>query len=95
MSESSKSTDIEAPARTIDTLRDVLFDTIAGLQDKAKPMEIERASAIVNCCDQLVKSAKVEVDFLRVAGGQGSGFMREAGSLPPGITGRRRHLLGG
>lgn len=95
MSETSKSTEVTAPARTIDTLRNVLFDTIASLQDKDKPMEIERASAIVNCCDQIVKSAKVEVDFLRVAGGKGSGFMAETPKLPPGITGVTRHVLGG
>jgi len=95
MSENSKSTEVAAPARTIDTLRNVLFDTIAGLQDKEKPMEIERASAIVNCCDQIVKSAKVEVDFLRAVGGTDTGFMKRAEKLPPGITGTRQHRLGG
>lgn len=44
-------------------------------------MEIERAKAIANVAQVIINSAKVEVEHLKVAGGKGTGFIKE-----PGVT---------
>ena len=59
----------------IEDLRNHLFATLEALQDKEKPMELERAKAIANVAQTIINSAKVEVEFLAVAGGKGSGFI--------------------
>lgn len=51
---------------SIDDLREHLFETIEGLKDKDNPMDIGRAKAICEVSQQLINSAKVEVEFLRV-----------------------------
>lgn len=63
----------------------MLFDTLEGLRNKDKPMEIERAKAISDVAQVIINSAKVEVEHLKVAGGKGTGFIKE-----PGVT---RNLL--
>ncbi len=50
-------------------LRDHLFETLECLKDKDAPMEIDRAKAICLVSQQLIDSAKVEVDLVRVVGG--------------------------
>lgn len=52
----------------INTLREHLFAALQGLQDKEKPMEIERAKAICEVSQVIINSAKVEIDFLRANG---------------------------
>lgn len=60
---------------TIDDLRSVLFDTLAALQDKQKPMDIDRALAIKEVAQTVINTAKAEVDFAKLHGGNvGSGF---------------------
>lgn len=73
---------------TITDLRTHLFDTLRGLKDKDNPLEIERARAISDIAQTIINSAKAEVDYLRVAGGKGSGFIPEvtAPGLPDGTT---------
>jgi hypothetical protein len=61
--------------KKIEDLRELLFETLTDLRDKDKPMEIERAKAVADVARVLVDSAKVEVEYLRLAGGKGSGFM--------------------
>lgn len=57
----------------IEDLRNHLFTALEGLSDQEKPMEIERARAIVD-------SAKAEVAFLAATGRRdGTGFI----ALPP------------
>lgn len=83
---------------TITELRAHLFATIRALRDKEAPMEIERAKAISEVSKTIIDSAKVEVDYLRLAGGGESRFLDGAvgqGNLPPGITGRTVHRLKG
>lgn len=58
----------------ITDLRGHLFSALRGLTDKNNPMDIERASAVSDIAQTIINSAKVEVDAMRVAGGQGSGF---------------------
>jgi hypothetical protein len=62
---------------TIDELRTHLFATLKALGDKDKPMEIERAKAIANIAQTLINTAKVEVDYMRVSGSIGTGFIQD------------------
>lgn len=61
---------------TIDDLRSHLFEALAALKDKDKPMELDRAKAVADVARVIVDSAKVEVDFLKVTGAaQSTGFL--------------------
>jgi len=72
---------------TITDLRGHLFDALRGLNDKSKPLDIDRAKAISDVAQTIINSAKVEVEHLRVTGGKGSGFIPESvPSLPSGTT---------
>lgn len=77
---------------TIDALRTELFKTLRALNDKSDPMEIERAKAVADVGQVIINSAKVEVDFMRVSGGTGTGFIPALGcperpSVSPTATG--------
>jgi len=52
--------------RTIDDLREMLFQTLEGL--KNGELEIEKAKAIGDISQTIINSAKVEVDYIRVCG---------------------------
>lgn len=69
--------------RTITHLREKLFDTIDALNREDNPLDIERAAAIVSVADSIIESAKVEVAAMKIAGGQGSGFVDMKPALPP------------
>ncbi len=64
----------------IGDLRSILFDTMRDLRDKEKPMEIDRAKAVAEVARELINSAKVEVEHMKIAGGKGSGFIPIASS---------------
>lgn len=75
--------------KNVSDLRAVLFDTLAELRDPDKPMEIDRAKAVVEVAQAIINSAKVEVDFAKATGQRsGSGFLPIADSGPPpaGLT---------
>jgi hypothetical protein len=59
----------------IEDLRNHLFATLEALRDKDNPMEIERAKAISNVANSIIESAKVEVKYIDLVGGSGSGFI--------------------
>jgi len=60
----------------INTLRNHLFSTLNALQDTENPMDIERARAISDVAQTIINSAKVEIDHMKLTGGnQGSGFI--------------------
>lgn len=70
--------------KTVNDLRNDLFDTLEKLKDGS--MEIDKAKAITNVAQTIVNSAKVEVDFIKAVGGiaTGSGFIPlEAKRLEP------------
>jgi hypothetical protein len=69
----------------IEHLRNHLFATLEELRDKDKPMDIERAKAISNVANSIIETAKVEVKFIEVVGGKGTGFMTDPAALtaPP------------
>lgn len=72
-----------APVNDISTVRQALFDTLRGLSDKDKPMDIDRAKAVNEIAQTIINSAKVEVDALRLLGGKGSGFIPVEGLPAP------------
>lgn len=90
-------------SNTIETLREELFGTLRALRDKDQPMDIERAKAVVGVADAIIDSAKVEVDYMKVTGADGTGFIpahkspealpNPAGIAPPGLVGTVRHHL--
>ena len=84
--------------KQIDDLRQHLFATLDALRDKESPMDIERAKAIAEVARVVVDSAKVEVQYIEVAGGAGSGFL-PAPQKPSAEAAAGRHvqpgLLGG
>lgn len=59
----------------IEDLRNHLFATLEALQDKEKPMEIERAKTIAHVAQVIINSAKVEVDYIEATGAVGTGFI--------------------
>jgi hypothetical protein len=63
------------PKNDITEVREHLFSALRGLTDKDAPMEIERAKAVADVAQTIINSAKVEVDFLKISGGNGSGFI--------------------
>lgn len=91
---------------TIADLRTSLFAAMRGLTDKENPIDIERARAVSDIAQTIVNTAKVEIDFLRVSGGKGSGFIPDQNAQPalpdgttvvdkkPGVTVTRHTLKG-
>jgi len=59
----------------IDELRQALFHTLRGLQDKDAPMDLERARAINETSQTLINSLRVEVDYMKITGAKGSRFI--------------------
>lgn len=82
-------------SNSIDTLRDHLFATLAALQDKDNPMDIDRAKAVSDVAQVIINSAKVEVDHAKVTGTKTSAFLDKKPELPQGITGITTHRLQG
>ena len=74
--------------KTITDLRDHLFATLEALRDEKKPMDIERAKTVAQVAQTIIESAKVEVHFLREAGGRGTGFLPEDQTPKPKLVGR-------
>lgn len=63
-------------SNTITDLRKHLFAALDGLADTDNPLAIDRAKAIADVAREIIASAKVEVDFLRVTDSPvGTGFM--------------------
>lgn len=71
----------------IEDLRNHLFATLEDLRDKTKPMDIARAQAIANVGAVIVNSARAEMQFMKLTGSKGSGFIPEQPKLlPPAAT---------
>jgi hypothetical protein len=74
----------ETKKNEIEDLRGILFDTLRDLRSKEAPMDIDRAKAVAEVAREIVASAKVEVDHMKITGGKGSGFIpiADASSKP-------------
>jgi hypothetical protein len=59
----------------LEDLRNHLFAAIEGLMDEENPMDIDRARAVADVAQVLINSAKIEIDYMKSAGGIGSGFI--------------------
>ena len=68
----------------IQELRGILFDALRGLNDKEQPLDIERARATADIAQTIINSARVEVEFIKAAGGKGSGFIPLSSTPAPG-----------
>lgn len=76
-------------ANDIGALRACLFDALRGLNDKENPLDIERARAMSDVAQTLINSMKVELEYQRLTGGAGTGFIpapapQGAPALPDG-----------
>lgn len=66
----------------IEDLRNTLIDMIKTLNDKDAVVDLDRAKVAAELAQVVVNSAKAEVDFMRVTGGAGSGFIENTGRRP-------------
>ena len=64
-------------ANQINDLRTVLFQQLSRLNDPDCKLdkEVQRSLAMVDVAREIISSAKVEVDFMKVTGTIGSGFI--------------------
>lgn len=87
-------------SKSLNDLRAALFETLAGVKNGT--MDLDRARQVNELGRTLIETAKVEVEYLKTAGGGESTFIDSAigaNNLPPGlpsgITGITRHRLQG
>lgn len=64
----------------ITELRSHLFDTLKGLKNGT--IDIDKAKAISLVADTIIDTAKVEVDFIRVSGENGTQFIAAQSEKP-------------
>lgn len=62
----------------INELREHLFDTLRGLKNKS--IDLDQAKAICEVAKNITETAKVEIDFMRVAEVESTGFLGAAGT---------------
>jgi hypothetical protein len=73
----------------INSLRQHLFDALAGIKDGS--LELDRAKAIAEMGQTIINSAKVEVEYCKAVGGNGTGFIQpDQPALPKGVTAVKR-----
>lgn len=83
-------------SQSIEDLRAALFATLQGVKDGS--VDVEKARAINELGKTICDTAKVEVNYIKAAGGGESSFLSTtigADNLPPGITGITTHRLRG
>lgn len=73
---------MEKSSNTINDMRKHLFKQLERLDAENVDMdkEAKRASAMVEVSKEIINSAKVEVDFMRIANTSGSGFLGQTDS---------------
>jgi len=57
-------------------VRQALLETLADLRNRESPMDIDRAKAVATVAGVLVDSARVENDYLKLTGQDGSAFLQ-------------------
>jgi len=63
------------PRNKITDLRNHLFEAIESLLDPESNMDVEKAQTVANLAQVIVNSAKVELQFAKMVGGSGTGFI--------------------
>ena len=89
-------TEQKSGGHNIGDLRQRLFDTMDAV--RAKTIDLDHARMVNDIGKTLIDSAKVEVEFLRVAEETKSDFLnppKKIEGLPKGITGITQHRIGG
>lgn len=76
---------IESPHITL--VRQALLNTLSDLRSRDNPMDVDRARAVAQVASVLVDTAKVEIDYIKAAGGSGVSDFIE----PPSIAGPNAH----
>lgn len=71
------------PKNKIEDLRNILFETMERLLDPDDELDIDRAKTVRDVAQVVVNSAKVEVDFLKVTGGNASSAFMTNGTPQP------------
>ena len=69
-------------SHTITDLRRHLFDALNGLKDPKQPLDIDRAKAIADVSQTIINTAKIEIEHMKITGGNGSGFIPDASATP-------------
>lgn len=83
-------------SKSIEDLREALFATLQGVKDGS--IDIDKARTVNELGKTLCDTARVEVEYIKAAGGGESSFLSTAigaDNLPPGIKGVTRHRLQG
>ena len=58
------------PKNKMSDLRNHLFETLEGLKDEEKPMDIDRALAVSAVAGTIIDSLKAEIKLMEVTGAQ-------------------------
>lgn len=66
--------------KTVEDLREHLFQTLEGLRNKS--ITIEEAKAVASVGQVIVNSAKVEAEVMKTTRYRGTGFLPEAAAAP-------------
>ena len=74
----------------ISDLRDHLFEVIEQLKDRDQPMDLDRARAVADVAQVIVNSAKVEVEYQKVTGSDGTGFIPDASAPRATLAGQAK-----
>lgn len=61
----------------IEQLKDILFNTLAALQDKDNPMDLDRAKTINETSQVMINAARSEIEFAKVNGSIDSTFFKK------------------
>ena len=61
----------------ITQMRQSLMDTLADLRNRQQPMDIDRARAVATVAAQLIDSARVENEYLKLTGQARSSFIED------------------
>lgn len=81
-------------ANTLDDLRVELFATLTALRDPESPMDLDRASKVVDVANAVIATGKVEVDFIRATGQNTTTNFFPRPSLPTPDANKPRQLQG-
>lgn len=71
---------------TIKGLRDVLFETLRGLNDRENQMDIKQAHAVAEVSQVIINTAKVEIQYARETNSAvKTGFLPEVEQTKPAL----------
>lgn len=90
----------ETTERSLATMRDYVFDALDALGNKqdVNALDIEKAKVTADLCQVLINSAKVEVDYMKKTGSEGTGFIttpeEEERAALNGMTGKVHRIRG-